>query len=285
MEDQLMLYIFFLILLLILFFYVLKRQEKEHFGDIIRILTSLRAKKDIEDIPDILKDEYTETLNKIIKQELELENSIEELREYRKELEVTYDALVTKSTQLEYSNHILERRVENLSNLNSLSRAVLSILEVDKIINIILDAYFVLTGAKRISLYLWENGKLKNKRIKGAIKFRGEVSYPEEILKEYTRNDFKKIYEELSVGFAVQKDEVVVISPLVVKGKELGVIYVIEDKNKLIDLDEETISALVIQVSIAINNAQIYADLIVKERMSNELEVAARIQRKYFQKI
>ena len=50
---------------------------------------------------------------------------------------MTYDALVTKSTQLEYSNHILERRVENLSNLNSLSRAVLSILEVDKIINII----------------------------------------------------------------------------------------------------------------------------------------------------
>lgn len=71
-----------------------------------------------------------------------------------------------------------------------------------------------------------------------------------------------------------------VISPLVVKGKELGVIYVIEDKNKLIDLDEETISALVIQVSIAINNAQIYSDLIIKERMSNELEVAARIQKK-----
>ncbi len=67
---------------------------------------------------------------------------------------------------------------------------------------------------------------------------------------------------------------------MVVKGKELGVIYVIEDKNKLIDLDEETISALVIQVSIAINNAQIYSDLIIKERMSNELEVAARIQKK-----
>ena len=60
---------------------------------------------------------------------------------------------------------------------------------------------------------------LKNKRIKGAIKFKGEVSYPEETLKEFTRNDFKKIYEELAVGFAVQKDEVVVISPLVVKGK------------------------------------------------------------------
>lgn len=275
-----MLYIFFLVLLLILFFYVLKRQEKENFGDIIKILTSLRAKKELEDIPDVLREEYTETLNKIIKQEMELENSIVELREYRKELEVTYDALVTKSTQLEYSNHILERRVENLSNLNSLSRAVLSILEVDKIINIILDAYFVLTGAKRISLYLWEHGKLKNRRVKGAIKFKGEVAFTEDELKNFTKNDYKKVYEDLSKGFAVGDDEVVVISPLVVKGKELGVIYVIEDRNKLIDIDEETISALVIQVSIAINNAQIYSDLIVKERMSNELEVAARIQKK-----
>ena len=254
-----MLYMFFLCLLTIFFFYILKRQEKENFKDIIRILTSLRARQELEDIPEVLKEEYIETLNKIIKQELELENSIVELREYRKELEVTYDALVTKSTQLEYSNHILERRVENLSNLNSLSRAVLSILEVDKIINIILDAYFVLTGAKRISLYLWENGKLKNRRVKGAIRFRGEISFSEEEIKEFTRADYKRIYEDLSKGFAVGDDEVVVISPLVVKGKELGVIYVIEDRNKLIDIDEETISALV---------------------MSNELEVAARIQKK-----
>lgn len=275
-----MLYMFFLCLLTIFFFYILKRQEKENFKDIIRMLNSLRARQELEDIPEVLKEEYIETLNKIIRQELELENSIVELKEYRKELEVTYDALVTKSTQLEYSNHILERRVENLSNLNSLSRAVLSILEVDKIINIILDAYFVLTGAKRISLYLWENGKLRNKRVKGAIRFRGEVTFTEDELKEFTKADYKKIYEDLSKGFAVGDDEVVVISPLVVKGKELGVIYVIEDRNKLIDIDEETISALVIQVSIAINNAQIYSDLLVKERMSNELEVAARIQKK-----
>ena len=102
-----MLYMFFLCLLTIFFFYILKRQEKENFKDIIRILTSLRARQELEDIPEVLKEEYIETLNKIIKQELELENSIVELREYRKELEVTYDALVTKSTQLEYSNHIL----------------------------------------------------------------------------------------------------------------------------------------------------------------------------------
>ena len=120
------------------------------------ILTSIRNKKQLEDVPEILKEEYEDTIKNVIKQDLELENSIGELREYRKELEETYNSLVQKSTQLEYSNQILERRVENLSNLNSLSRAVLSVLDLDNIINIILDAYFVLTGAKRISLYLWE---------------------------------------------------------------------------------------------------------------------------------
>ena len=107
------------------------------------ILTSIRNKKQLEDVPEILKEEYEDTIKNVIKQDLELENSIGELREYRKELEETYNSLVQKSTQLEYSNQILERRVENLSNLNSLSRAVLSVLDLDNIINIILDPIFI----------------------------------------------------------------------------------------------------------------------------------------------
>lgn len=133
------------------------------------ILTSIRNKKQLEDVPEILKEEYEDTIKNVIKQDLELENSIGELREYRKELEETYNSLVQKSTQLEYSNQILERRVENLSNLNSLSRAVLSVLDLDNIINIILDAYFVLTGAKRISLYLWEAEGLINKKQRESV--------------------------------------------------------------------------------------------------------------------
>ena len=188
--------------------------------------------------------------------------------------------MVQKSTQLEYSNQILERRVENLSNLNSLSRAVLSVLDLDNIINIILDAYFVLTGAKRISLYLWEAEGLINKKTKGECNFKENLLFSEEEIKEFTKKDYQEMYEKLSKKFILADNEVIVISPLVVKEKQLGVIYVIEDKNKLIDLDEETISALVIQVSIAINNAQIYSELIVKERISNELDVASRIQKK-----
>jgi len=273
--------IYFIFILVIgLMLYYSKKKEEEMTEAMMTILTSIRNKKQLEDVPEILKEEYEDTIKNVIKQDLELENSIGELREYRKELEETYNSLVQKSTQLEYSNQILERRVENLSNLNSLSTAVLSVLDLDNIINIILDAYFVLTGAKRISLYLWEAEGLINKKTKGECNFKENLLFSEEEIKEFTKKDYQEMYEKLSKKFILADNEVIVISPLVVKEKQLGVIYVIEDKNKLIDLDEETISALVIQVSIAINNAQIYSELIVKERMSNELDVASRIQKK-----
>lgn len=273
--------IYFIFILAIgLMLYYSKKKEEEMTEAMMTILTSIRNKKQLEDVPEILKEEYEDTIKNVIKQDLELENSIGELREYRKELEETYNSLVQKSTQLEYSNQILERKVENLSNLNSLSRAVLSVLDLDNIINIILDAYFVLTGAKRISLYLWEAEGLINKKTKGECNFKENLLFSEEEIKEFTKKDYQEMYEKLSKKFILADNEVIVISPLVVKEKQLGVIYVIEDKNKLIDLDEETISALVIQVSIAINNAQIYSELIVKERMSNELDVASRIQKK-----
>lgn len=273
--------IYFIFILVIgLMLYYSKKKEEEMTEAMMTILTSIRNKKQLKDVPEILKEEYEDTIKNVIKQDLELENSIGELREYRKELEETYNSLVQKSTQLEYSNQILERRVENLSNLNSLSRAVLSVLDLDNIINIILDAYFVLTGAKRISLYLWEAEGLINKKTKGECNFKENLLFSEEEIKEFTKKDYQEMYEKLSKKFILADNEVIVISPLVVKEKQLGVIYVIEDKNKLIDLDEETISALVIQVSIAINNAQIYSELIVKERISNELDVASRIQKK-----
>lgn len=277
--------IYLTILILIgIFILLLKNQEKEGIITIEKILKSLKDKKFYDKIPQELKEQYIETLKKIIKQDLELDNSLEELREYRKELEVTYNALLEKSKKLEYSNQILETRVTNLSNINALSRTVLSIIELEHIINIILDAYFVLTGAKKVSLYLWEDGKLANKQIRGDINFKGEVYYPIDILNKFTYQDYKKVYEELKKGFKVEKDEMVVASPLLVKGKEFGVIFIIEDKNKFTDSDEETISALTIQVAIAINNAKIYEDLRVKERISQELEVASRIQKKILPK-
>ncbi len=273
--------IYLTILILVgVFIFFIKIREKENIGNMEKILNSLKEKKYYEGIPTKLKEQYMETLGKIIKQDLELDNSLVELREYRKELEVTFNTLLEKSKQLEYSNQSLETRVTNLSNINALSRTVLSIMELDHIINIILDAYFVLTDAKKISLYLWENGKLVSKQVRGAVNYRGEVSLKEEEIKEFGYSDYLRVYEELKKGFKVREDEVMIVSPLLVKEKAFGVIYIIEEKAKYTKVDEETISALSIQVAIAINNAIMYSDLRIKERISQELEVASRIQRK-----
>ena len=107
----------YFILQLELMLYYSKKKEEEMTEAMMTILTSIRNKKQLEDVPEILKEEYEDTIKNVIKQDLELENSIGELREYRKELEETYNSLVQKSTQLEYSNQILERRVENLSSI------------------------------------------------------------------------------------------------------------------------------------------------------------------------
>ncbi|MGL5377720.1 MAG: serine/threonine protein phosphatase, partial [Cetobacterium sp.] len=152
---------FSFIILFFIFFLVLKKIEKKNFEETSKILKSFISKDFLDDISEDLKNDYERATAAIKKQDLELDNSIDELKDYKKELEITYESLLTKSKQLEYSNQILEQRVASLSNINSLSKTVLSIMELDKIISTILDAYFVLTGAKRISLYLWEDGKLQ----------------------------------------------------------------------------------------------------------------------------
>lgn len=173
LEDKFMFYILLLLGLLFLFFLLLRKIEMINTREKLRIITGLKNHLEMDNLQEVIQIEYDETLKQIVKQEAELDNSLEELREYKKELELTYDSLLSKSTQLEYSNQFLEKRVANLSNLNSISRSVLSIFELDKIINIILDAYFVLTGAKRISLYLWdEEGNLLNKKLKAPFDFR-----------------------------------------------------------------------------------------------------------------
>lgn len=274
----------FILSLIAFFIFLLKKQELKNIKKTNDILKSFIDFNFLPDVSEDFKVSYDKVVDILKKQNSELTKSTEELLEYKEELEVTYNSLLSKSKQLEYSNHILEERFENLSNINALSRTVLSIMDLDKIITKILDAYFVLTGAKHISLYLWEGGKLINKRTKGKINFNGELNYSEEILSQFSKEDFDKVYSELKRGFLITHEEQIIATPLTVKGKDLGVIYIIEEKNKLIQSDEDTLSALAIQVAIAINNAQIYSDLVIKEKMSQELEVASRIQKKILPK-
>lgn len=273
-----MYYILFLCIIFFCFFLLLRKIEMLNTREKLRIISGLKNHLEMENLPELIQMEYEETLNQIVKQKSELDSSIDALQAYRNELEITYNSLLSKSTQLEYANQVLEKRVDNLSNLNAISRSVLSVFELDKIINIILDAYFVLTGAKRISLYLWEEGKLVNRKIKGQIRFAGEASYSPEELKHFSREDFQRVYEEIGKGFTVLEAEKLIINPLVVNEEELGVIYIIEDRDKMIEIDEEMMLALGIQIGTAMKNAKSHHELLVKERISQELAVASRIQ-------
>lgn len=98
-----------ILILIGIFIILLRNQEKENINTIEKLLKSLKEKKLYEKIPPELKDQYIETLHKIIKQDLELDNSIEELREYRKELEVTYNTLVDKSKNLSIVTKFLKQ--------------------------------------------------------------------------------------------------------------------------------------------------------------------------------
>ena len=86
----------------------------QYINEELKIIAGLKNKKDIPDLSENIKTEYSETLERIIKQENELNNSLDEIKEYRKELDVTYTTLVTKSSQLEYTNTLLEKILQNL---------------------------------------------------------------------------------------------------------------------------------------------------------------------------
>ena len=259
---------------------VLKKNERKNIDEMHTLIEKIGKREDYSEIREELKESYEETVINIRFQDAQLNNSVNELKGFKEELSVTYDSLLKKSAQLEYSNEELEKKVANLSNINAVARTVLSTLELDKIIGVILDAYFVLTGVKKIAIYLWNKGELELKQTKGKFINTGNVSYSIEELAKYTRRDYKNIYTQISKSIEATEDDSIVISDLVVKGKELGVIYIVEDKEKLSYSDEATISALAIQVAIAINNALIYSELIIKERLDNELEVASNIQKK-----
>ena len=157
-----MIYAGLIFVLFLMFLRVLKNQERAYTGEISNILRKLREKEEYTGIIDSVQEEYDQTLQAIQKQGEELENSLEELKEYRVELDITYNSLIKKSTQLEYSNEILERRVANLSNLNAVARTVLSIIKLEKIIDIILDGIFCSHRSQEnisLSLGRWHAGK------------------------------------------------------------------------------------------------------------------------------
>lgn len=254
---------------------LIKRQNESALEELDNLIHSILNREENPIIRDELKDEYEELIKDIKEQEKALNDSIKEINVYQRELNLAYKSVLAKTTELEYSNTILEKRVNSLSQLNAISQTVLSELDLDRIIGIIMDAYFVLADVKKIALYLWEEDRLVNKIFKGNI--RGIRDY------RLSKNQEKdSLYERISKDIE-EKEEKVVYSKLSVKGKDVGVIYIIngvsEDEEDITESNTETISALAMQVAIALNNSIMYSELAIKERIAKELSIAANIQK------
>lgn len=253
-----------------LFFRSVNERYLEEMGELIK---NILDREENPQIRDELKDDYEELIKNIKDQEEALNESIKEVNIYQRELNLAYKSVLAKTTELEYSNTILEKRVNSLSQLNAVSQTVLSELDLDKIISIIMDAYFVLADVKKIALYLWEEERLVNKVFKGNL--RG--------IRDYRINTSTKdeLYERIA-GDIEEKDEKVNFFKLSVKGKDVGVIYIISNsnfENEIEDDNSETINALAMQVAIALNNSIMYSELAIKERIAKELSIAANIQK------
>jgi len=251
---------------------VVKSLNKKHFEDMINLMKYIIDREEEPDISEEIREAYDDLILELRKQEQELGESVEEINSYKKELNMTYKSLLAKSTELEYSNSVLEKRVANLSNLNAVGKSVLSELDLDKIISIIMDAYFILTGIKKIAIYLWEEDKLINKAFKGNLKEIRDYNF-----QNYNEVEYNKIYKSISHDI-IETNETSLFSNLNVKGKELGVVYIIHNKDES-SRDKETINALAMYVAIAINNSKVYSELAIKERLGKEISIASNIQK------
>ena len=265
------------------------KSKKEYYKNLNDILISFKNNIENKNIPKVYFEQYEEVFQKIQEKKDKFLKITDKLEEYKNEQKAMYTSLISKTLQLESTNRILEKRVANISDLNSLTRGALSVIEIERSLDIILDAYFILTGIDKIILFLWEDGALKKKKVKGEFELNlreDEIFFSEKAI-DFTREKYDEIYSKISKKFILSKGEVVIETPLVVKEKELGVIYIIEtrkNRGEIGELDEEIMLALSLQISISINNAQNYRELLIKERVSQELEMASRIQREIIPK-
>lgn len=82
-EDKFMFYILLLLGLLFCFLIAEKDWNDQYTGK-LRIITGLKNHLEMDNLQEVIQIEYDETLKQIVKQEAELDNSLEELREYKK---------------------------------------------------------------------------------------------------------------------------------------------------------------------------------------------------------
>lgn len=181
---------------------------------------------------------------------------------------------------------------EHLDLLFRVSEAFSSSLNVDDVLTRLIDEVIGITGGERGFIMMYEgNGSLEFKVARGIE--RETINNPKfEISKsivEIVADSGQPLLttDAQSESFLKNRASVqnlklrsVICSPLLVKGKTLGTIYVDNRLKSGIfsQADLELLTAISASAAIAIENARLFKEVIEKGRMEKELEQASQVQ-------
>ncbi|OQY09804.1 MAG: hypothetical protein B6I28_02360 [Fusobacteriia bacterium 4572_132] len=255
-----------LILIILVNFIIIGKKEKEKKKQMLRNF--------IEEEKEIKLEKEVEIIYNKTKENIKLK-----FNNYKEMLAKTQQNFLAKSTELEYMNDLLQKKVSNLSTLDAIGKSVVSELNLEKIIDIILDSCLVITRVEKIALYLWDNEELKQKATRGEFLF-NELCKNEKNIKLLEKVKNSKKYYFLAKKLKIEKEEIL-IAPLISKNKELGVLFLLKNiENRKFDKNEvQLIGAITRHLSIAINNSIMYNVLSDKEKIEKEISLAADIQK------
>jgi len=211
-------------------------------------------------------------------------------------LKETMLQLELSNENLRLTNLTLDKRLRELQVLYDISQNLRFISEIDDLIDLILERVNKTLNAHHCSVLLLTEDKsaLELKMMKGitlptgiTIRLKpdeGIIGYAlktgEVVLVNDVANDerFKNIEGETKIHSLL-------CAPLILSGQPIGVINVVdkqEENKQFLEEDKNLLKSIASQLSITIENFYLQKELMEKERMAKELEIAHDIQKSLF---
>ncbi|RMH69171.1 MAG: GAF domain-containing protein [Gemmatimonadetes bacterium] len=182
-----------------------------------------------------------------------------------------------------------ERLNNEITKLYEIGKALTSVLDLDDLLELLIDKMLEITGAQRGFLMLLENGELTFKTARDewgnrleAGEFRISRSIPQSVLKSGIAKRINSLreHEDSFSSIADLKLQSILCVPLKAKDRIIGIVYLdshLVSKEFTVE-DLTLIETLAGQASIAIENARLYEDVAIKERLEQEFAIASQIQ-------
>lgn len=189
----------------------------------------------------------------------------------------------------------LQRLSSRLRTAYAVSEAIANLLELDQLLPEILNKLFeVFPGTDRAFVMLEDppgSGNLVPRAVKRKRENdQGEIQVSKTILNDVIRHRHAVLSRDamaddrflsgLSVAnFGIRS---MMCAPLLFRGEVLGVVYLDSlTFGTFAEADLELLSALAVQSAVAVGNARLHGELLKRQRLQQDLQVAERIQQSF----